>query len=164
MKPFISLPILLLSYLLTAPLFADTIEVFLTHKTELSGVTKAKENGHTLQYYYLDGVTQLEEKLAQKATQQYQQQIDALIKKEGMEKLSKMSDSQRAILFQQYLQNIGIRLPSFSQLLSPQDRKAMQQALAELRYAQDQDVDTEQLPVIIFRGQLYSNSNNVGEL
>ena len=164
MKACISLPILLLSYLLTAPLFADTIEVFLTHKIELSGVSKAKQNGHSLQYYYLDGVTQLEEKLAQKATQQYQQQIDALIKKEGIEKLSKMSDSQRAILFQQYLQNIGIRLPSFSQLLSPQDRKAMQQALAELRYAQDQGVDTEQLPVIIFHGQRYPDLQDLGDL
>ena len=81
-----------------------------------------------------------------------------------MEKLSKMSDSQRAILFQQYLQSIGIRLPSFSQLLNPQDQVKMQQALANLRYAQDQGVDTEQLPVIIFRGQHYANSNNVGEL
>jgi len=155
---------LLISCLLTTAILADTIEVFLTHQSNIKGIAKAKQNGHSLQYYYLDGVTQLEEKLAQKATQQYQQQIDALIKKEGIEKLSKMSNSQRAILFQQYLQSIGIRLPSFSQLLSPQDQVKMQQALANLRYAQDQGVDTEQLPVIIFHGQRYSNNNNVGEL
>lgn len=164
MKPSVMFNPLIIICLLTTPVLAENIEVFLTHKTELLGVTEAQENGHTIQYHYLDGVEQLEEKLAQKATQQYQQQINALVKKEGLKKLSQMSDSQRAMLFQQHLEGLGIRLPSFSQLLTPQDQEKMQWALADLRYAQDQSVDVNLLPSVVFQGQLYPDIQDLGDL
>jgi predicted NAD/FAD-dependent oxidoreductase len=143
---------------------ANTIELFLVHGAEIEGIAEAKKQGYNIHYYYLDGVTQIEQKLAQKATQLYQAQIDSLVKKEGLKKLSQMSDSQRAIMFQQYLTKLGIRLPSFYSLLSPQDNEVLQQALAQRYYAGKHGITANMLPAVIIDHQLMANVDDLGDV
>ena len=165
MKPTTTiLSLLLLSCLITTHVSANTIELFLVHGAKVAGIAEAKKQGYTIQYYYLDAVAKIEQKLAQKATQLYQAQIDSLVKKEGINKLSKMGESQRAIIFQQHLTKLGIRLPSFHRLLSPQDNEVLQQALAQRYYAGEQGITGNMLPAVIIDHQLTANVDDLSEV
>ena len=150
--------------LICSSVSAKTIEVFLTHQSKITGIADAQQQGYQIQYYYLDGVSIIEEKLSQKTTAQYQQPIDSLVQQYGIDKLNRMSESQRSLLFQQHLKRLGIRMPSVSLLLSPQDRKDLQQATMDIQYANDQGVSLDILPAVIMDQQLMTHVQDLGEL
>ena len=82
MKPPIIAVSIFLSCLLTSNAIANTIELFLVHGAKIEGIAEAKKQGYKIQYYYLDGVAKIEQKLAQKATQLYQEQLKSLVQKQ----------------------------------------------------------------------------------
>lgn len=141
---------------------ADTLEVFLNSDTKIEGKKEAQDAGHTLVYYYFDGIDTIEEKLAKRATQRFAQEIKTLVKTEGLQHLTLLTEFQRNQLFLKQLNQSGSTIESITHsVITPQDREAIGLALEDLIYAENNGVSRDMLPAIIFRGKLYKHTDNI---
>ncbi len=155
LKKFVLLALVLLSFIASA----DTLEIYLNSDTKIEGIDEAQDVGHTLVYYYFDGVDIIEQELATRATERFQQQIKTLVKKEGLQHLTALTDFQRNQLFLKQLNKSGSTIESISRsVVTPHDREAIGHALEDLIYAENNGVSKELLPAIIFKGRLFKNN------
>lgn len=144
---------------------ADTIEVFTKHDTPINGSNEAKEKGHSVIIYYMDGVEFIQDKLAQRANKKLQSIIADLEKKEGLEKLVQMTEFERNQLLLNRLKRANINPQSLSQsLVTPNDREQIKKAFQDLIYAENHGVTEMMLPAVIFRGRLYQNVSTLSVL
>ncbi len=138
---------------------ADTLEIYLKSDTKIEGIDEAQNVGHTLVYYYFDGVDIIEQELATRATERFQQEIKTLVIKEGLQQLTTLTDFQRNQLFLKQLNESGSTIESISRsVVTPHDREAIGHALEDLIYAENNGVSKQMLPAIIFRGRLFKNT------
>lgn len=141
---------------------ANTLEIYLNSDTKIEGKEQAQDAGHTLVYYYFDGIDTIEEKLAVKATQRFEEEIKTLVKKEGLEHLTSLTEFQRNQLFLKQLNQSGSTIESLTHsVITSQDREAIGHAVEDLIYAENNGVSKDMLPAIIFRGKLYKNTDNL---
>jgi len=156
---------MLVVVLVSTVINADTIEVYLSIDTEVTGIEEAHEAGHTLVYYYLDGIDRIEAQLAAKATQKYQQQINELVTQEGLKNLVALNEFQRNQLFLKHLNQTGTDTESLSHaVVTAEDRAAINRALEDLIYADDQGVTKAMLPAIIYKGYLFKHTANLSKV
>ena len=141
---------------------ADTLEIYLNSDTKIEGKEQAQDAGHTLVYYYFDGIDTIEERLATKATQRFEEEIKILVKREGLEHLTSLTEFQRNQLFLKQLNQSGSTIESLTHsVITSQDREAIGHAVEDLIYAENNGVSKDMLPAIIFRGKLYKNTDNL---
>lgn len=144
---------------------ADTIEVFTRNDFTIKGHQEAKDNGHNIITYQMDGVDVIQEKMAKRANKQLKTHIDALVKKVGLDKLVKMTEFNRNQLLLKQLKNNGIDTQSLSHsLVTQQDREKIKHAIQDLVYAENNGITEKMLPAIIFKGRLYKNTSNIAVL
>ena len=141
---------------------ADTLEIYLNSDTKIEGKEQAQDAGHTLVYYYFDGIDTIEERLAVKATQRFEEEIKTLVKREGLEHLTSLTEFQRNQLFLTQLNQSGSTIESLTHsVITSQDREAIGHAVEDLIYAENNGVSKDMLPAIIFREKLYKNTDNL---
>jgi len=140
----------------------NTVEVFLTHDMPISGVEDAHQQGYSIAYYYLDAIDNIEQKMGQRASEKLQEEIDSLVRKTGLKNLVNLSEFQRNQLLLKQMKTSGIDLQVIQQsLVTPQDREAINHALQDLIYANDQGVTQDMLPAILFHGRVFKNTSDL---
>ena len=141
---------------------ADTLEIYLNSDSKIESKEEAQDAGHTLVYYYFDGIDTIEERLAARATQHFEEEIKTLVKKEGLQHLTSLTEFQRNQLFLKQLNQSGSTIESITHsVITTQDREAIGHAVEDLIYAENNGVSKDMLPAILFRGKLYKNTNNL---
>ena len=144
---------------------ADTLEIYLNSDTKIEGKEEAQDAGHTLVYYYFDGIDTIEERLAARATQRFEKEIKTLVKKEGLQHLTSLTEFQRNQLFLKQLNQSGSTIESITHsVITTQDREAIGHAVEDLIYAENNGVTPAMLPAVIFKGELYKNTSDLSSI
>jgi len=166
MKPIYQIAIILLLGVFSGTSSANnTIEVFLTHDMQISGVEDAHQQGYTVTYYYLDALDQIEQRMGQQASEKLQEEIDSLVRKTGLKNLVNLNEFQRNQLLLKQIETSGIDLQEIQRLLvTPQDREAINHALQDLIYANDQGVTQNMLPAILFHRRVFKNTSDLSKV
>lgn len=166
MKSLYQIAIVLLLGVFSGLTFANnTVEVFLTHDMQISGIEDAHQQGYSITYYYLDAIDQIEQKMGQRASEKLQEEIDAVVRKTGLKNLVNLSEFQRNQLLLEQMKTSGIDLQEIQQsLVTPQDREAINHALQDLVYANDQGVTQDMLPAILFHRRVFKNTSDLSKV
>ena len=166
MKPLYQMTIILLLGSFCGSAFANnTVEVFLTHDMQISGIEDAHQQGYSITYYYLDAIDHIEQKMGQRASEKLQEQIDAVVRRTGLKSLVKLNEFQRNQLLLKQIEISGIDLQEIQRsLVTPQDREAINHALQDLVYANDQGVTQDMLPAILFQRRVFKNTSDLSKV
>ena len=103
--------------------------------------------------------------MGQRASEKLQEQIDAVVRRTGLKSLVKLNEFQRNQLLLKQIEISGIDLQEIQRsLVTPQDREAINHALQDLVYANDQGVTQDMLPAILFQRRVFKNTSDLSKV
>lgn len=163
----ISLLVVLCGWLLTAPVLADTVEIYLLKAQEnrIKNLELASEQGHTITYYYLDAQQEIEKKLSKEVEFALSRLFKSVRDELSSAALSDLGDDgitervmQLAASDSEFLQQADVMK---SVANDPDIKAALIQAEEDKQSAKARGVLIQELPVVVFKNR---KSTNVSDL
>jgi len=163
----ISLSVVVCGWLLTAPVLADTVEIYLLKAQEnrIENLDLASRQGHTITYYYLDAQEAIEKQLSKEVEVALSRLFNTVMNERSTAELSTLGDegiTQRVMELiatdSEFLQQAQVMK---SVANDPDIKAALIQAEEDKQSAKARGVLIQELPVVVFKNR---KSTNVSDL
>ena len=143
---------------------ASEMKVYLhkEHIEKIIGSDEVKAKGHKINFIYLDRLTELEDQVSKRVTDDYQPGIDEIIAKVGLEELMAMDDVERTELFMKRFTQMKMK-PITPKSVLPSELSDIRHAVADVIDAEEQGITEDQLPAVIFNGKLLQQTFDLKE-
>ena len=163
----ISLSVVVCGWLLTAPVLADTVEIYLlkAQESRIENLDLASKQGHTLTYYYLDAQQEIEKKLSKEVEFALSRLFKSVRDELSSAALSDLGDDgitervmQLAASDSEFLQQADVMK---SVANDPDIKTALIQAEEDKQRAKALSIQRQDLPVVVFKERTFPNVSDL---